>query len=198
LSFDDGPYDFTSTLLNILSSRGVKATFFVNGQNWGAPITDSSKTALVQRMVNEGHQVASHTWSHPNLSQLSASAITSEMDTLNNALYGIIGKRPTYVRPPYFDCNANCLAALSGYHVIHSNLDTNDWQGNNAASLAAVDGAIGAASPSSKGFISLLHDVHANTVNNLVDAIITKFQNAGYTSATVGECLGDAPANWYV
>lgn len=201
LSFDDGPYDYTASLLNMLQSRGVKATFFVNGQNWGAPITDpsSGKAAIIQRIVNEGHQLGSHTWSHPDLNTLSASAIQTEMTTLNNALYNIIGKRPTYMRPPYFNCNANCLSALSGYHIINTNLDTNDWQLNTANSIAAVQNAIaGTNPPYTPGWLPLLHDVHANTVNNVVGPIIDAFVNKGYTSATVGECLGDPAANWYV
>lgn len=58
LTFDDGPFTFTDTVLNTLAAAGMKATFFLNGQNW-ANINDYSST--VQRMVNEGHQVGSHT-----------------------------------------------------------------------------------------------------------------------------------------
>lgn len=58
LAFDDGPYIYTEQVLDELAAAGVKATFFVNGQNFAA-IADYAST--VQRMVNEGHQVASHT-----------------------------------------------------------------------------------------------------------------------------------------
>jgi hypothetical protein len=58
LTFDDGPFIYTDELLNLLASNGVKATFFVNGQNLASIF---SFTSTIQRMVNDGHQVASHT-----------------------------------------------------------------------------------------------------------------------------------------
>src|SRR5579871_1483657 len=54
LTFDDGPYIYTDELLNLLASNGVKATFFVNGQNFANIF---SFTSTVQRMVNDGHQI---------------------------------------------------------------------------------------------------------------------------------------------
>jgi peptidoglycan/xylan/chitin deacetylase (PgdA/CDA1 family) len=59
LTFDDGPFAYTEQVLNTLASAGMKATFFLNGQNWGN-IADYAGT--VQRMVNDGHQVGSHTY----------------------------------------------------------------------------------------------------------------------------------------
>lgn len=58
LTFDDGPFTYTDGVLDALAAAGMKATFFVNGQNWGSIFEYSS---TVQRMVNEGHQVGSHT-----------------------------------------------------------------------------------------------------------------------------------------
>ena len=58
LTFDDGPFMYTDGVLDALAGAGMKATFFLNGQNW-ASIFEYSAT--VQRMVNEGHQVGSHT-----------------------------------------------------------------------------------------------------------------------------------------
>lgn len=58
LTFDDGPYIYTSTVLDKLKAAGMKATFFVNGQNWGN-IYDNQ--AVVKRMIAEGHQIGSHT-----------------------------------------------------------------------------------------------------------------------------------------
>ncbi len=58
LTFDDGPYMYTDKVLNLLKTSGMKATFFLNGQNWGSIYNYQS---TVHRMVNEGHQVGSHT-----------------------------------------------------------------------------------------------------------------------------------------
>lgn len=61
LTFDDGPYIYTSAILDVLRSKGVPATFFVNGANWDNILSDRSQ-ALVRRMVAEGHQIGSHTY----------------------------------------------------------------------------------------------------------------------------------------
>ena len=61
LTFDDGPVFRTGSVLDQLQAAGMKATFFVNGLNWGDINSEQSK-ALVRRMVNEGHQVGSHTY----------------------------------------------------------------------------------------------------------------------------------------
>jgi peptidoglycan/xylan/chitin deacetylase (PgdA/CDA1 family) len=58
LTFDDGPFAYTSQVLDKLDAAGAKGTFFVNGRNYGS-ITDYA--GVVQRMVNSGHQVGSHT-----------------------------------------------------------------------------------------------------------------------------------------
>lgn len=58
VTFDDGPYAFTDTVLDLFGEAGMKATFFLNGDNW-ASIYDYKDT--VQRAVDEGHQIGSHT-----------------------------------------------------------------------------------------------------------------------------------------
>ena len=59
LTFDDGPYIYTPSILDTLQSNGVTATFFVNGVNW-ADINSADSQASVRRMVDEGHQIGSH------------------------------------------------------------------------------------------------------------------------------------------
>ena len=60
LTFDDGPSIYTSQVLDTLSKNGVPATFFVNGDNW-SDIESDDDQALVKRMIDEGHQIGSHT-----------------------------------------------------------------------------------------------------------------------------------------
>lgn len=59
LSFNDGPFQFTTTLLDLLKNANIKATFFIKGDNFGK--ISESKTE-VQRILNEGHQIGSHTY----------------------------------------------------------------------------------------------------------------------------------------
>ncbi|CAZ84008.1 unnamed protein product [Tuber melanosporum] len=195
LTFDDGPYTYTSNLLDLLARYGAKATFFVNGQNWGAPITDPSKQDLLRRMVSDGHQIGSHTWSHPALSSLSTADMTTQMTSLESAIATAIGRYPTYMRPPYFDCNSNCLGVMDslGYHVIFSNLDTLDWanQGNIQASKDIFSRNV------ASGSLVLAHDVHPDTVGTLAEHMIVESQNRGLRLVTLGDCLGDPAENWY-
>jgi peptidoglycan/xylan/chitin deacetylase (PgdA/CDA1 family) len=58
LAFDDGPYIYTNQVLDMLDAAGMKGTFFVNGQNYDSIY---NYIPTIQRMYNEGHQVASHT-----------------------------------------------------------------------------------------------------------------------------------------
>lgn len=200
LTFDDGPSSYTSQLLDILSGAGVRATFFLNGRNWGGDdITSGSKSALVQRMVAEGHQIASHTWDHADLATLSDAQVSAEMTQLETALMGIIGKVPTYMRAPYFSCGTACLNVMNslGYHVIGTDLDTLDWQGSVQSSKDIFANALSAANPSSSSFLPLAHDVHSDTVSSLTPFMIATIQERGFRTATVGECMGDPAANWY-
>ncbi|MBE3047794.1 polysaccharide deacetylase family protein [Candidatus Bathyarchaeota archaeon] len=58
LTFDDGPFAYTDEVLDLFEAAGMKATFFVNGKNWGN-IYDYEDT--VRRTIAEGHQIGSHT-----------------------------------------------------------------------------------------------------------------------------------------
>jgi peptidoglycan/xylan/chitin deacetylase (PgdA/CDA1 family) len=75
LTFDDGPHIYTSELLDLLKANNMKATFFVNGDNYGDIYT---YTALLQRMIAEGHQIGSHTYV---LSMLSLSIVPKDQLT---------------------------------------------------------------------------------------------------------------------
>jgi peptidoglycan/xylan/chitin deacetylase (PgdA/CDA1 family) len=110
ISFDDGPYIYTDSILDQLKAAGQSATFFVNGQNWGS-IYDYGPT--LKRMVNEGHQIGSHTWSHADLQTLSAAGITSQMTQVETAMTSLIGYFPRYMRPPYLSINATVTKILS-------------------------------------------------------------------------------------
>ncbi|RPB11863.1 glycoside hydrolase/deacetylase [Morchella conica CCBAS932] len=197
LTFDDGPFIYTSRLLDILSSNGVKATFFVNGQNWGEPITTATNQAILARMNNEGHQIGSHTWSHPYLSSLSDADVTSQMTMVESAVSSAIGKYPTYMRPPYFDCGSACLNVMNnlGYHVIHANVDPQDYA--HTADIQTALNSYSSAISAGGSYIVLNHDVHQTTVESLVQNEIDNAKSKGLTFATVGECLGDPAANWY-
>jgi peptidoglycan/xylan/chitin deacetylase (PgdA/CDA1 family) len=195
LTFDDGPLDNTPQLLDVLRNEGIRATFFVVGQNQGS----SNWASLVRRIFQEGHQVGSHTLSHLNLDSCSSSERQSQMLQNDELIRSAIGVSPTYMRPPFGECAGECLSDLSnmGYRVINYNIDTNDWQGDMAASRSNYLGSLQAGNPQQDSFIALAHDIHGDTVGQLVPFMIQQARAMGYQFSTVGECLGEDQSNWY-
>jgi peptidoglycan/xylan/chitin deacetylase (PgdA/CDA1 family) len=123
LTFDDGPYIYTAELLDLLKRNGVRATFFLVGNNAGkGQISDprSGYIPIIQRMVADGHQIGSHTWSHQDLNALSPEQRRAQIINNEIALNSILGVIPTYFRPPYTRCDGACYGELRslGYHVV--------------------------------------------------------------------------------
>ncbi|CAL3963722.1 unnamed protein product [Diplocarpon coronariae] len=125
LTFDDGPFIYTSHILDLLDKYSAKATFFITGNNNGAQFrleycrrlltvvgkgqidnTSTEYPALIKRMYDGGHQVASHTWSHADLCNITSAQRKDEMYKNEMALRNIVGIIPTYMRPPYSSCTA--------------------------------------------------------------------------------------------
>lgn len=128
ITYDDGPYSFTNGVLDKFAAYGFKATFFVTGNNLGkgAIDTTSAWANVIRRMDAEGHQVASHTWSHQDLSVISDSQRYDQMVKNEMAIRNILGKYPTYMRPPYSSCNAACQTVMKnlGYVISYFGMAT--------------------------------------------------------------------------
>lgn len=203
LTFDDGPYFYTNDVLDLLAQYNAKATFFVTGINIGKGAIDDETTpwpAMIRRMIAEDHQIASHTWSHADLSTLDESNRRAEMVKLEMALRNLIGRFPTYMRPPYSSCNANCQATMNdlGYHITYFDFDTQDYLHTTAGTIGisrTVVQTLLALRPNN--YLSIMHDIHDTTANNLLGFFLQNLQNTGYRAVTVGECMGDPEANWY-
>ncbi|KAH0610047.1 uncharacterized protein H6S33_012593 [Morchella sextelata] len=205
LTFDDGPYLYTNDLLDLLASYGVKATFFITGNNNGKGSIDTTAawTSVIQRMITDGHQVASHTWSHANLSSYSAADQETEMIKNEMALRNIIGKIPTYMRPPYSECNDVCKSTMTklGYHVTYFDLDTQDYlhttPETQQLSKDVVHNILSSANSAVDDFLSIEHDIHDQSVHNLTGYFLDQMVAYGFKAVTAGACLGDPEANWY-
>lgn len=131
LTFDDGPDgQYTPQILDVLKQNHVPATFFVIGQN-AEKFPD-----LVRRMYAEGHEIGSHTFTHPNLSAASDQRVQLELNATQRALQSILGHSTILFRPPY---NADAepvsaeevrpiiLASKLGYITIGEFIDPQDW-----------------------------------------------------------------------
>jgi peptidoglycan/xylan/chitin deacetylase (PgdA/CDA1 family) len=125
LTYDDGPTQWTSDLLDILKANDVKATFYIRTINLHSDLVyhRSDKTpAIIRRMYNEGHQIAGHTWAHKNLDLMSPQQRRDEMVKAEMALNDILGFFPAYMRAPFNICDKDCQAEMAelGYHVVSS------------------------------------------------------------------------------
>ncbi|KAJ4422198.1 hypothetical protein N0V82_003168 [Gnomoniopsis sp. IMI 355080] len=197
LTFDDGPWSYTSDLLDLLKRKGVRATFFVCGSNMAeGQLTGYGHPELLRRMVTSGHQIGSHTWAHANPAALSRSDMSRQMYLNEQALVGVLGILPTYFRPPYIEWSAQTLDVMVelGYHVVTLDVDTRDWVGDYDAAKQNYLGALGWGSDSK---LVLAHDIHERTVYEFAEWMIDTAEERGYRLVTVGECLGDSVDNWY-
>ena len=186
LTFDDGPHNYGPNLLDQLAEADAKATFFVTGTGWNC-IYDHSAT--LQRAYDEGHQIASHTWSHPDLAFLSLDQIATEMHKVDNALANILGVEPRYMRPPYGSIGGSTLDTLwdLGYEIVNWDVDTVDWK----ADVAMSKNYVMHAGTAGNGHIVLMHETHQSTVEQLVPWILGYAQEHGLEFVTVADCVGD-------
>lgn len=176
LTFDDGPGDYTSELLDTLWERGVPATFFLIGYK------AERRPDLVRRMVAEGSEVADHTRTHPQLPRLSARQQSAQVEGAADQIEAAGGYRPTLLRPPYGEFNA--ATRRLGWPLIMWDVDTLDWK--TQSTEATVTAALDEAEP---GSIILMHDIHAPTVA-AVPAIVDGLLARGYTLVTVSDLYG--------
>ncbi|KAH9863964.1 hypothetical protein J1614_009897 [Plenodomus biglobosus] len=205
ITYDDGPYIYTSQVLDQFAQYGFKATFFVTGINLGkgAIDTTASWSNVIKRMVAEGHQVASHTWSHQDLSIISDAQRYDQMVKNEMAIRNIIGKYPTYMRPPYSSCNAACQTVMKnlGYVISYFDLDTDDYNQLSNIQVAKdnfkriLDQTPGG--PQSGDRLAIAHDIHEATALSLTGYMLQYLKSKGYRGVTMGECMGEPEANWY-
>lgn len=123
VTLDDGPHPSrTSQILSALGRHGVKAVFFVVGTNAKA------QPSLLRDISGAGHLIGNHTWDHPDLSRLSASAFRDQLERTRDVISQYPGGT-TLFRPPYGAHNATVDKVVSqlGYRSILWSVDTLDW-----------------------------------------------------------------------
>ncbi|KAJ3500394.1 hypothetical protein NLJ89_g9817 [Agrocybe chaxingu] len=126
LTFDDGPWIYLYDVSKALVAANATGTFFFN-----ACIYDEDSVKRVQYAYQHGHQVASHTWSHADLTALTWDQIHDEMWRVEQALQKIVGAYPAFMRPPYGNYNDLVLRAsyIRGQVVALWDFDSGDSVG---------------------------------------------------------------------
>lgn len=187
LTFDDGPYSVaTPLLLDVLRDLNVKATFFYIGRD------AEQWPELTWRTSMEGHEIADHTYSHPNLAALPPAQVAMEITKGAKVLhrYSTDPGIDRLFRPPHgrFTEETLRVAQKLHYHTILWNDDPGDWRTLTAAHLADHIEAHASAPD-----IVLLHSGRLATIAMLPE-LIRRFRAAGYTFVTVSQLLGEVPA----
>lgn len=186
LTFDDGPDNiYTAKILDILSEKGVQATFFVLGQQVKY-FPDFAK-----RIVSDGHTIANHTWNHPELSKLTTSDVIQQVKSTTKEIKTVTGVKTDLFRPPYGDYTAADLRVLKerGYKLVLWSVDTKDFSGKSAEDILAI-----VHRDKSPGGIVLQHNVKPleGRLDGTVEAlpqIIDQLHEEGYEFVTVDNLI---------
>ncbi|GHG37229.1 polysaccharide deacetylase family protein [Streptomyces albogriseolus] len=194
LTFDDGPDPtWTPKVLDVLKKHDAHAVFFVTGT------MASRHPDLVQRMVDEGHELGLHTFNHPDLSLQSTKRIDWELSQNQLALTGAAGIRTSLFRPPYSSFSAAMdneswpvtqYIGSRGYLTVVNNTDSEDWK------RPGVDEIIRRATPENgKGAIVLMHDSGGDRSQTVaaLDRFLPDLKDKGYEFDNLTEAL-DAPS----
>lgn len=184
LTFDDGPSaTLTPKLLDLLAAHQMKATFFVVGQN------AADNPAILKRALREGHEIANHSWSHPNLGKMSDDAVRRELQKTDDAIFAAIGKRPTFLRPPYGSITPRQKRWINeefGYRIIIWDVDPLDWKRPGPSVVCSR-----ILKETRPGSIVLAHDIHPATLEAM-PATFDQLSAKGFKSVTVSELLAMA------
>lgn len=181
LTYDDGPNPGMSQLLDTFAERDSVATFFFIGNQV------SANTGIVQRTHDEGHELANHSWNHPDFTTLTPKELEQQISRTQDAIVAVTGAAPTLVRPPYGAYDDAVLRKLD-MPVIMWDHDTLDWQGPPVDSLIAD--VLANAEP---GSIVLLHSIHEGTIEAAPE-MVDGLQDCGFELVTVsGMFDGEVP-----
>lgn len=208
LTFDDGPDpSYTPRILDELKRLGVPACFFVVGKN------AEMHPELVRRMWDEGHEVGSHTFFHPNMSDVGSLRARLEIDATQRSIESILGRSTTFFRPPY---NADSeprnadelkpveLAARKGYLTIGEKIDPQDWNpvyvGDDGSTRpktaddivqSTLEQIENDAKSADEGNIILLHDAGGNREQTIkaLPSIVESLRARGYKFVGVSSLL---------
>ena len=177
LTFDDGPSAvWTPALLDGLKERGVKATFFLIGEN------ADKNPEIVKRMAEEGHLIGNHTYHHVELIKVSENEARLELADTSAVIVRITGKEPEYMRPPFGTWQRKLEQDIQMLPVLWT-IDPLDWTTENQDEI--VNKVV---TEAEENDIILLHDCYKSSVEAGL-RIVDILQEEGFVFVTVDELL---------
>ncbi len=193
LTFDDGPDEkYTPQILSILKKYNVPAVFFLIGAN--ANINPN----LVRQEFSSGAEIGNHTYSHPNITEISNQQLNFELGSTQRLLEGILGRKTVLFRPPYAEdiepATPDQVSPLvytnsGGYYTVAMHIDPNDWSSPGVDNIVSrvVDGAV-----AGDGSVVLLHDGGGNRDQTVaaLPKIIESLRSQGFQFVGVSDLIG--------
>lgn len=178
LTFDDGPSPaLNGTLRSHLTRHGAAATFFFIGKSVKAAPGPCAATAA------DGHEIGGHSWSHPDLSRVSAERLEREIDRATRVITEVAGRPPSHMRPPYGAENAQVdrQAGIQQQSLQLWSVDSLDWKRRDVQrNLQEIT------TRCTRGSIVLMHEIHKASVAT-VPLLLDWFREHEYTLLTCCE-----------
>jgi peptidoglycan-N-acetylglucosamine deacetylase len=197
LTFDDGPDpEWTPRILDALKQANAPATFFVIGLN------AEQYPGLIRREVAEGHELGNHTFTHPNIANISNAQFNFELSATRVLMESIVGRRTYLFRPPYAEDvepdtpdQAHPLEAATerGYLTVGMQIDPDDWKPGAEQSQIVKDVIDKVGDPNNpKGNIILLHDSGGDRSETVaaLPVLVSELRKRGFEMVTVSDLLG--------
>jgi cellulose synthase/poly-beta-1,6-N-acetylglucosamine synthase-like glycosyltransferase/peptidoglycan/xylan/chitin deacetylase (PgdA/CDA1 family) len=193
-------------MLEILRQKGVKATFMLIGSE------AAENVSLMQRVVREGHEIGNHTYTHPDISEISFRQLDLEVKLTERLFASKLGVQPLFFRPPYdideepdTDDQASPVARIQkdGFTIIGSKMDTNDWDDHLQRTPQEVVQSIldqldtMKTKPQFRGSIVLMHDGGGDRSMTVaaLPLLIDALRARGYELVPVSTLLGKTTAD---
>ncbi|MCK4569166.1 MAG: polysaccharide deacetylase family protein [Bacteroidales bacterium] len=173
ITFDDGPHaDITPKVLDILKLHDIKAGFFLIGKN------TEKNPEIVKRMLDEGHLIGNHSWSHSNFFGFwCTKKVVASLRKNEDFIEGISGKRTNLFRPPFGVTNPNIARAarLLDYAVTGWSIRSLDTMGKSNEKII-----IRVVKRLKPGSVILFHDNHEGIIP-ILESVIKIAVAEGYT-----------------
>ena len=183
LTFDDGPHrKYTAEILDILKDHQANATFFVVGAHV------EQNPDLVLRMIDEGHEVANHTYTHNR--NMETSELIAEIRKTHEAIQAITGEQPKLFRPVEGSYTDDQVEAVTkeGYKLVmwSWHLDTLDWKNPGVKKIVST-----VTNGAREGNVVLFHDGGGNRQQTVeaLKKILPEFEQKGYRFVTISELM---------
>ncbi len=194
LTYDDGPNDpYTLRMLEVLERHGVKATFFLIGQYV------QQKPEIARAVVDAGHAIGSHTWSHPNLIFAPEAELQRQLEQTQQAIIDATGVETKIFRPPFGARRPATLRTVRafGLQTVMWNVTCYDWKAKSAGEIVAH-----AERQIRGGDVILLHDgshvrmgADRSRTVEASDRILSRYRGEGFEFVTIPEMMTRSTGN---